>query len=426
MSQASKTSGAGRLSQVCNDIGFDDQSSLERIARGETPDKLCGDDYVAPPPKPKVGSPSSFTESLKPQGAITRVAPAKQNGAPLVDPAVEMLRTFRNDNRLANYVDFVAYQLGVETKALLADPPQPEVVEVIRLAARYMGFSFEKLANVKNADAALGFALAANDYVEKQRKLPEIRLNGSAYTEYNNFLKTLPEEQRKVLMRQPQAVQSFVAQQSRADILLLATVLEPRLCYEIFDPLIRHFLVKVRAEFAGKKGFPAEAADRLISFAFVKGILTQESRGYVAATSASGAMGLMQLMPNTAVALGLDAPADAYMPTKGIEAGVRYLFAILEIYAAPTVWHRTTDKKGRIRKICVKMKKEDYGVWLKTAMHREDLLAAGYNAGPNGMKVRKGKPATRETRTYMKHVPLFSEIFRLKENGAALSPREGR
>jgi soluble lytic murein transglycosylase-like protein len=60
--------------------------------------------------------------------------------------------------------------------------------------------------------------------------------------------------------------------------------------------------------------------------ALVFAIIASESRGDPEAVSPSGAVGLMQLMPTTADALGV----DPYKPEENIEGAVRYLSALLD------------------------------------------------------------------------------------------------
>jgi hypothetical protein len=66
-----------------------------------------------------------------------------------------------------------------------------------------------------------------------------------------------------------------------------------------------------------------KAADKHnVDPALVKAIIMAESRYNPLATSKKGAIGLMQIMPSTASALGIQ---DMYNPINNIEAGVEYL-----------------------------------------------------------------------------------------------------
>jgi hypothetical protein len=61
----------------------------------------------------------------------------------------------------------------------------------------------------------------------------------------------------------------------------------------------------------------------------IKAVIQVESAGDPAARSSSGAMGLMQLMPETAAELGVQEPFD---PQQNIMAGTRYLRQLLDRY----------------------------------------------------------------------------------------------
>ncbi|KPJ61800.1 MAG: hypothetical protein AMJ42_00875 [Deltaproteobacteria bacterium DG_8] len=59
----------------------------------------------------------------------------------------------------------------------------------------------------------------------------------------------------------------------------------------------------------------------------IKSIIKAESNYYVFARSRSGAMGLMQLMPETAEDMGVENPWD---PEENIEGGTKYLYLLLK------------------------------------------------------------------------------------------------
>jgi soluble lytic murein transglycosylase-like protein len=94
----------------------------------------------------------------------------------------------------------------------------------------------------------------------------------------------------------------------------------------------------------------------------VRSVISNESDFEPRAVSAKGAIGLMQLMPATAEALGAD-PRD---PAQNVDAGTRYLRDLLERY--------------------------DGGLW--------HALAA-YNAGPGAVDKYQGVPPYRETINYV-------------------------
>ena len=103
--------------------------------------------------------------------------------------------------------------------------------------------------------------------------------------------------------------------------------------------------------------------------AFVKSIVAAESAFQSDAVSPKGALGLMQVMPETASEMGL----DASIPQQNVEAGTKYLAALVRRY------QKTTRN------------------WLKRSI-------AAYNAGPGSVDHYRGVPPFRETRAYVTRV----------------------
>jgi soluble lytic murein transglycosylase-like protein len=103
--------------------------------------------------------------------------------------------------------------------------------------------------------------------------------------------------------------------------------------------------------------------------ALVKSIVAAESAFQSDAVSPKGALGLMQVMPETATEMGL----DASVPAQNIEAGTAYLAGLVRRY------QKTTRN------------------WLKHAI-------AAYNAGPANVDHYRGVPPFRETRAYVARV----------------------
>lgn len=107
-------------------------------------------------------------------------------------------------------------------------------------------------------------------------------------------------------------------------------------------------------------------------------VVRAESGGQVRAVSRTGAKGLMQLMPGTANAMGVD---DAFKPDQNIAGGTAYLDALLIRY------------------------------------HDNVALAlAAYNAGPGAVDKYHGVPPYRETREYVARV--IREFNRRKQMAA--------
>jgi soluble lytic murein transglycosylase-like protein len=101
---------------------------------------------------------------------------------------------------------------------------------------------------------------------------------------------------------------------------------------------------------------------------FVKSVMRAESGFQTSALSPKGAIGLMQLMPETARQLGVD-PAN---PKENAEGGAQYLHDLLAKY------------------------EQDPDQVL--------LALAAYNAGPAAVERYHGVPPYRETREYILRV----------------------
>lgn len=99
---------------------------------------------------------------------------------------------------------------------------------------------------------------------------------------------------------------------------------------------------------------------------FIKAIIKQESGFKTKAVSKKGAMGLMQLMPSTAKAMGVK---DAYDAAQNLEGGIKYLKGLMDRFD-----------------------------------NNEKLVLAAYNAGPNAVKRYGGIPPYKETQNYVNNI----------------------
>lgn len=117
------------------------------------------------------------------------------------------------------------------------------------------------------------------------------------------------------------------------------------------------------------------AADRhQVDSALVKAIIMAESGYNPKAISKRGAKGLMQLMPKTAEALGVE---DSFNPEDNIDAGVAYFKRLLKRF------------DGDIT-----------------------LALAAYNAGSRKVIKYQGVPPFKETKYYIKKVFKYYQVYR--------------
>ena len=106
----------------------------------------------------------------------------------------------------------------------------------------------------------------------------------------------------------------------------------------------------------------------------IRAVIKAESDFRSHARSHKGAMGLMQLMPETA---RLHNVADAYDPSENVEGGVRHLKLLLERY------------QGDLK-----------------------LSLAAYNAGSSAVEKHGGIPPFAETKDYVRRVLRFYDSYR--------------
>lgn len=114
-----------------------------------------------------------------------------------------------------------------------------------------------------------------------------------------------------------------------------------------------------------------------IPVAFARAIAAAESNFDPNAVSRAGAMGLMQLMPETAVAMYVE---DAFDPRENIHGGVRYLRVLTNLFDGDLI-----------------------------------KVIAAYNAGPGAVQRAGGVPNYAETKAYVERVLRFYEQYREEE-----------
>jgi soluble lytic murein transglycosylase-like protein len=118
----------------------------------------------------------------------------------------------------------------------------------------------------------------------------------------------------------------------------------------------------------------AAATSNGIDPALLKGLVQQESGFDPNARSGAGAVGLTQLMPGTATALGVTNPTD---PVQSLQAGARYLREQLDRFGGD-----------------------------------ERLALAAYNAGPGAVAKYGGVPPYAETQGYVNKVMANAASYR--------------
>jgi len=106
----------------------------------------------------------------------------------------------------------------------------------------------------------------------------------------------------------------------------------------------------------------------------IRAVIKTESDFNAAARSHRGAMGLMQLMPDTA---RLHNVSDAYNPVENVDGGVRHLRMLLDRY-----------------------------------QNNLELSLAAYNAGSAAVEKYRGIPPFAETKEYVRRVLRFYDSYR--------------
>ncbi len=158
-----------------------------------------------------------------------------------------------------------------------------------------------------------------------------------------------------------------------------------RICQVLSTQILRPVAVRLPLppppQFTLNEIIRAASSKHQVKPAFVKSIIAAESAFSYNALSPKGAIGLMQLMPETAREFG----GDPKIPEQNVDAGTHYLSWLLQRYS---------NRRDQLRR-----------------------TIAAYNAGPGAVERYHGVPPYRETRAYVSRVLKYFKKYQDQMGG---------